>query len=356
MSKTNIRKDKTCLNCKHVVENKFCPNCGQKNEDTRKTFHHLFIHFFEDLTHYENAFWKTIRDLLVKPGSLTCEYLSGKRLTYLAPVKLYIFISFVTFLLLTMFPNETENNIKIDPKTESTKDNIAIDSLKSKEAKIKTLLVKKSITKTESDTLLKNIEEHKEEIVDANFLDFGYNSVKQIDSIQKYGSKKEKLSDFQYWINKKFQLVKDKNNKDEIVEKFKESFIHNIPKVLFIYMPLFAFVLWLFHNKKKWYYFDHGIFTLHYFSFLLLIILIQFLFNKAFLIFPKSTLVDLISGIINLILISWMLYYFFPAHRRFYKESKIISVVKTGFIFFINIFIITVILTLFAFYTFITID
>lgn len=356
MSKTNIRKDKTCLNCKHVVENKFCPNCGQKNEDTRKTFHHLFIHFFEDLTHYENAFWKTIRDLLVKPGSLTCEYLSGKRLTYLAPVKLYIFISFVTFLLLTMFPNETENNIKIDPKTESTKDNIAIDSLKSKEAKIKTLLVKKSITKTESDTLLKNIEEHKEEIVDANFLDFGYNSVKQIDSIQKYGSKKEKLSDFQYWINKKFQLVKDKNNKDEIVEKFKESFIHNIPKVLFIYMPLFAFVLWLFHNKKKWYYFDHGIFTLHYFSFLLLIILIQFLFNKAFHIFPKSTLVDLISGIINLILISWMLYYFFPAHRRFYKESKIISVVKTGFIFFINIFIITVILTLFAFYTFITID
>jgi hypothetical protein len=30
-------------------------------------------------------------------------------------------------------------------------------------------------------------------------------------------------------------------------------------------MPIFAFS-WLFHNKKR-YYFDHGIFTLHYFSF-----------------------------------------------------------------------------------------
>jgi hypothetical protein len=30
-------------------------------------------------------------------------------------------------------------------------------------------------------------------------------------------------------------------------------------------MPIFF--LWLFHNKKRWYYFDHGIFTLHYFSF-----------------------------------------------------------------------------------------
>ena len=67
MSKSTLRKDKTCLNCRHVVENKFCPNCGQKNEDTRKTFYHLFVYFFEDLTHYENAFLRTIKNLLFKP-------------------------------------------------------------------------------------------------------------------------------------------------------------------------------------------------------------------------------------------------------------------------------------------------
>lgn len=96
MSKKILRKDKTCLNCRYVVENKFCPNCGQENSDTRKTFHHLFLHFFEDLTHYENAFWKTIKNLILKPANLTKEYLSGKRLSYLAPVRLYIFISFLT--------------------------------------------------------------------------------------------------------------------------------------------------------------------------------------------------------------------------------------------------------------------
>ena len=83
--KSPIRKDKTCLNCNHVVAERYCPNCGQENTDTRKTFYHLFVHFFEDLTHYENAFWKTIRNLLFKPASLTREYLSGKRLSYLAP-------------------------------------------------------------------------------------------------------------------------------------------------------------------------------------------------------------------------------------------------------------------------------
>lgn len=111
MSKSEIRKDKTCLNCKYVVEQKFCPNCGQENTDTRKTFYHLFVHFFEDLTHYENAFWKTIKNLLFKPSTLTKEYLSGKRLSYLAPVRLYIFISFITFLLITMFPNKVSEEL-----------------------------------------------------------------------------------------------------------------------------------------------------------------------------------------------------------------------------------------------------
>lgn len=59
MSKSKIRNDKTCLNCRCVVENRFYPNCGQNNTDIRKTFHHLFIHFFENVTHYENAFTET---------------------------------------------------------------------------------------------------------------------------------------------------------------------------------------------------------------------------------------------------------------------------------------------------------
>jgi hypothetical protein len=52
MSKDPLRKDKTCLNCRYVVRIDSAL-IAVKNTDTRKTFHHLFIHFFEDLTHYE---------------------------------------------------------------------------------------------------------------------------------------------------------------------------------------------------------------------------------------------------------------------------------------------------------------
>ena len=331
MSKSKIRNDKTCLNCRYVVENKFCPNCGQENSDTRKTFHHLFIHFFEDLTHYENAFWRTIKNLLFKPSALTKEYLSGKRLSYLAPVRLYIFISFVTFLLLALFPSET-NVLSNNAKKETT------------------ITTKNKSLQTDQYDEKWNPDDANEK---DNILNFGYTSVAQLDSIQKSGSEAEKLSDWNYWLNRKIQIVKANNTQSEIIEKFIYSFSNNLPKVLFVFMPIFAFFLWLFHNKKKWYYFDHGIFTLHYFSFLLLTFLCLYLVNKGFDALIENGLLTFIQIVFNAIGICWMIYYFYPAHHRFYGETRLISFIKSTVLFFINFIIITLLLSFYALYTFI---
>ena len=317
MSHSPIRKDKTCLNCRHVVEQKFCPNCGQENTDSRKTFHHLFVHFFEDLTHYENAFWKTIKNLLFKPATLTKEYLSGKRLSYLAPVRLYIFISFITFLLIALFPSHVGENLDKSEKEISSK------LKKNDSINIKTF----------------NSNTH-----------FEFMQMKEIDSIQKYGKEKEKLSEFEYWAYEKVIHVTEHNTKKEIIEKFIESFVHNIPKILFIIMPFFAFFLWLFHDKRKWYYFDHGIFTLHYFSFLLLIFLILFVIGKTI---GSIGPISFIADIVNFTGIIWMCYYFYPAHHRFYGESRIVSFVKSVTLFVINSIFILFLLLIYVFYTFI---
>ena len=186
MSHNKIREDKTCLNCRHVVELKFCPNCGQENSDSRKTFHHLFIHFFEDLTHYENAFWKTIRNLLFKPSTLTKEYLSGKRLSYLAPVRLYIFISFITFLLIAMFPSKVKGDIDKSEKALS-----------------------KELAKNTQGLSKKDEDKY-----------FHLKSMKEIDSIQKYGKESSKLNATSYWLYEKAVHVTENNTKRKIIEKF----------------------------------------------------------------------------------------------------------------------------------------
>ena len=319
MSEDPLRKDKTCLNCRYVVENRFCSNCGQENTDTRKTFHHLFIHFFADLTHYENAFWKTIKNLLFKPATLTTAYLSGKRLSYLAPVRLYIFISFITFFLITVFPNR-----------DSTSSNSNDEKVMVKSAKEEVIEKRK-----------------------VNVFGVEFNSLKELDSIQKQAPQSEKMSDFNYWVVEKVLTVTENNTKEELLEKFLESFLHNLPKVLFIFMPFFAFNLWVFHNKKRWYYFDHGIFTLHYFSFLLLLFLLLFLTDKVLSLFQKSSILSFFSGAINFVGFGWMVYYFYPAHHRFYRETRLVSFLKSSFLFLINFIIVIILLTTFAFYNFI---
>lgn len=322
MSHNKIREDKTCLNCRHVVELKFCPNCGQENSDSRKTFHHLFIHFFEDLTHYENAFWKTIRNLLFKPATLTKEYLSGKRLSYLAPVRLYIFISFITFLLIAMFPSKMNENIN---KNEHE--------------------LNKEIAKATQELNIKKEDKRY----------FHFLNMKKIDSIQKYGKEADKLNATSYWFTEKAIHVTEKYTKKEIYVKFAESFYHNLPKILFIIMPFFAFFLWLFHDKKKWYYFDHGIFTLHYFSFLLLIFLVMFSIDRIVGLFGNDSPLSIISTITSAIGTIWMFYYFYPAHHRFYGESRIVSFVKSVLLFIINSLFILFLLTIYILYTFINI-
>ncbi|OOV19287.1 DUF3667 domain-containing protein [Flavobacterium sp. LM4] len=321
MSHNKIREDKTCLNCRHVVEQKFCPNCGQENSDSRKTFHHLFVHFFEDLTHYENAFWKTIRNLLFKPATLTKEYLSGKRLSYLAPVRLYIFISFITFLLIAMLP------VKVNENNKSEKE------------------INKEIAKTTQELNIKK-EDNKY---------FHFSNMKKIDSIQKHGKEEDKLNATSYWFAEKAIHISEKYTKKEIFIKFTESFFHNLPKILFIIMPFFAFFLWLFHNKKKCYYFDHGIFTLHYFSFLLLIFLVMFIIDRVVGLFGEDSPLNVISTITSIVGTIWMCYYFYPAHHRFYGESRIVSFVKSVLLFIINSLFILFLLTVYVLYTFINI-
>jgi hypothetical protein len=368
--KSPLREDKTCLNCNHVVSGRFCPNCGQENTESRKTFHHLFVHFFEDLTHYENAFWKTIKNLILKPASLTKEYLSGKRLSYLAPVRLYIFISFVTFFILSLFPNvikeeiiksETENSKKEIKQKQTAFGLIKVneankgfrDSISPQEEKLIKLYQEKKITKKEFDTLLNYTLQSIDKNHSFKFVSREYKSVQEMDSLQKI--EKEKMHPIKYWIARKLMKSTQNRSLSEILPAFFDSLKRNIPKALFIYMPLFAFLLWLFYDKKKWYYFDHGIFTLHYFSFMLLIILISTFLIKFIYLFGENGVTETIDILLNLIIPFWFIYYFYRANKNFYQGTRISSFIKSSLLLFLNTILMFFVLLFFIIYSFITI-
>jgi len=304
----HLRHDSTCQNCGYTVDRNFCSECGQKNTETRQSFAHLFGHFVEDLTHYDTAFWKTIKYLLLRPGRLTKEYLAGYRMKFVPPVKLYIFISFVAFLLMGILPGTS----MIHEKKESETYFVANDE------------------GIQGDTL-------REMTID--IAGNTYRSVKELDSLQNIEGKK--VSKVGYYFVKSVLKAKEEGMTQAQIW---QGFIHTLPKVLFIYMPIFAFWLWLFHGKKRWYFFDHGIFTLHYFSFLLLsITIIKILMWLLSYIMGDNTQ-DIISNFINLAMLGYIIFYFFRSHSSMYGEKKLISRLKSLLLFFINIFFVSLIL------------
>lgn len=350
MSHGKIRTDKTCLNCGHTVEERFCPHCGQENTETKQPFHFLFTHFIEDFTHYDGQFWKTIRYLLLNPGRLTKEYLAGKRQTYVAPVKLYIFISFITFLLPSLFSSSEELEERHDKKEKASQrvlnekqqeEKIArfTDSLTQQIENKQNAVGKKAykdakITKINGNDIETDAIE---ETADGKISILGASNMKQFDSLySKKVSNRSAYSFMRPFARKVFYLQNKGLNKEEIFKKFSETFVHTLPKALFVYLPVFAFFLWIFHNKKKWWYFDHGIFTLHYFSFLLLGILILIFFNRLIDLIPDNIVISLLQTLAYIAGVIYLFIYFFIAHHRVYESSRGISLIKGFALLMIN--------------------
>ncbi|REC47095.1 hypothetical protein DRF67_12845 [Chryseobacterium pennipullorum] len=350
MSHGKIREDKTCLNCGHQVEERFCPHCGQENIESRHPFYYLFTHFIEDFTHYDGQFWGTFKNLMFKPGALTTTYLEGKRQKFVPPVKLYIFVSFITFFVFAIFPlmhfnfnskNDSEGSGKITifDRMKTLDSKKIIDSIKAKRvqtqedsAAVKSLSVLPDSAKI--DDLEQAFEMDKK--IDHDVQYGGYKTRKSYDSAL---AKNPSALDFiQKPLAHKFFELKERGvTKAEIAKSLTETSFHNLPKALFIYLPLFAFFLWIFHSKKKWWYFDHGVFTLHYFSFLLLNILFVFLLVKL----ASLTNIWFINTILYLVLSALLIYimgYFFIAHRRVYHTHGLISFIIGGILFTLNFF------------------
>lgn len=302
-----LRHDNECQNCGYTVDVAYCSKCGQQNTETRQSFHHLLTHFAEDLTHYDGAFWKTIKYLLFRPGRLTIEYLEGHRMRYVPPVKLYIFISFVTFFLMAVMAPENEEHINTEKSAEKHEViSIGTDAVQ--------------VSKVEYQKL-------------ANYNGINYTTVKQFDSIHKITPDALKFPTIVYHLKKASLLYNEHNpaSKDIVI-----AIAHTVPKVLFIYMPVFAFWLWMVHGKKRWYFFDHGIFTLHYFSLLLLLITIIFLIDWVLSFIPYDQLTDIILGCVVSLSFLYPVFYFFRSHSRFYGERKAVSRLKSILLFFLN--------------------
>jgi len=98
-----------CENCAAELHGEFCHACGQSVHNPIRHAGHAVEEFFEAFWHLDGRVFRTLRDLL-SPGRVAINYLAGHRARYIAPLRLFVVLSLLTFFIgaATVHLDETE--------------------------------------------------------------------------------------------------------------------------------------------------------------------------------------------------------------------------------------------------------
>lgn len=96
-------KQENCISCGTKINHIYCGNCGQKNDDLRRSLWRLIAESLGGIFSFESRVWRTWGALLFKPGKVAREYANGARTTYSPPIRAYLVVTFIFFSFLAIF-------------------------------------------------------------------------------------------------------------------------------------------------------------------------------------------------------------------------------------------------------------
>ncbi|MCU0392694.1 MAG: DUF3667 domain-containing protein [Thermoflexibacter sp.] len=365
-----LRKGKNCLNCGLELDKKYnhCPQCGQENTNNKVSLRELVMDTILNYLSFDMLFGRSLLPFLFKPGYLVKEFLEGRRVGHIHPVRLYLIVNFLFFLIFVRVVDlqtiEKKLALKDNNKPTKQKKAFVYEDGDTTQMKLKDFAKKLSIDRSSlsGDSLAifleKEIKKQKipvnyqiKEVEEEDYIDIGGFGAKQTDKkgsnafswqrfVRHVGNKDLSPEQFLDSIG-----IKDKNpttikaasqamkiGRNDL-SMFILNIINNIPLMMILMLPLFAFYLKIFYAFSKRLYIEHLVFTFHFQSFnyvLLAIILVIFHYQK-----DASE-----NHIVNILLWSMIIWtvYNAMAIKQVYAQSWLMTLFK---LFWIGIFYVT---------------
>jgi hypothetical protein len=342
VSHSKEREEKICLNCSSFIYGRYCHKCGQENIEPKESFWHLLTHFVYDVTHFDGKFFSTGKYLLSKPGFLSKEYMKGRRMSYLNPIRMYVFTSAIFFIFFFSII-KPEEKIKI---TDKSKKELTASAIKERlqEDKVETIqaLRKDFLPEASKQVLLAQLTNINEDLQrlqkDTTHLEqlntfkinsksfTKYNSFKEYDSVQQALPLGKKDNWFVRKVRMQQISIKQKygENTTEFLNELSHKFLHSIPQLLFVSLPLVALILMLLYiRRKNFYYVDHVIFLVHVYCAMFIFLF----FRLSFSALATTPYLHWIRYI-NIGIILYMFFYVYKSMRNFYQQRRGKTVLK----------------------------
>jgi len=303
-----------CNNCQHPLDisDRFCPNCSQANSNKKLSLKDFFDEFFASLVSYDSRLLKTLSALLTKPGKITRDFLSGKRVSYTNPFRFLLSLSIIYFLLLSLTSNLSDIDRYGEGKKNSLSkitnalaflwDNISendttqvfqidVEDQEETQKKLDTLNITQGLLRRDS-IIISNPKSHFEKTNQKSLWtrffakrEF-FNVIMEKDSIDIFSD-----------ISPDYGIISSRENRGAFNAaksflRFKKqpgSFLNNIisklPFATFFFLPVFTLFISLVYIRKKHNYTEHLIFSFHnqslFFILLIVSLLIEAVFNVS---------------------------------------------------------------------------
>lgn len=390
MSHSKEREEKNCLNCNAIVNGRYCSICGQENIVPQESALHLITHFFNDITHFDGKFFNTLKFLILKPGYLSTQYMLGRRASFLNPIKMYVFTSFVFFLVFFsvfhfdklntngMIKNGSKDwvyaldsasihnlnrNLKGYDDSTITKKQLVkyIDSAFDNKPDSIPFLIQKTIQSLDSvqykmfltefgfereipkDSIINNVNQLKDFLPGSK-----YATPEEYKAALAKGIEKDSWLE-SIFISRQIELnQKYKGNGKLILNEVLSSFMHRFPQMLFVSLPLFAlFLKWMYYRKRNYYFVSHAIFSVHYYIFIFIVLLVTIGLNKLQQL-PYFSWLNWIVGLLTV----FIFFYGYKAMRNFYQQSRRKTLLKFFLLLMYFIFVVMLIFVGFFIFSF----
>lgn len=281
----------TCANCDAPLSGPYCAQCGQHAHESARSLGALLHDGWHSFTHLDGRFWGTMRLLMLRPGQLTVEYFAERRARYVPPVRLYLVLSVVMFATFSVTTSHTVTTTTSAPE---------------KRAGAPAVTPAATPAAKSEDTDEKDAEDYK-------FFD-PTTSLKSC-KVTETGWK---------WLDRSLHERCVKNG-DHWVRDVLHAANANLPKMMFVFLPLMAAVMSLMYWVPRRYYVEHLVFFLHNHAALYLAIAIPRLFLALGLLVPVFARVE---GWIVAFVVFYTPWYVYRSMRTFYGQGRLLTLTK----------------------------
>jgi hypothetical protein len=320
-----------CANCGARVPLRYCGNCGQRLEPPLHSLGHFLMVAFEDVTHADSRLWRTLWALFFKPGFLTREFLDGRRARYLPPVRLYLVISLVFFVWFATLAKTPDSEHMTDEQRKAVAQAREAVEKARKATGVSAMIIVPGTADSSAPAAAPATAAPKESF---------HGSALEGDT-----EHCKKMSYQGPWKDALYrgcvQAARDNGR------SLLGNFMHNLPRAMFLFLPLLAGVMMLIYWRPRHYYVEHLLFLVHNHAFAFLAILFAGLLG---------TLLPAAAAFIGPITVLYIAWYLYRAMRVMYAQGKLRTGAKLAFLGIVYLAAASVMFSITGLYSLMTTD